>query len=338
MDATIDPGVSVAAGPGVPASPVGRAAIDVQNLRRTFARGRGTPRLVALDGVSLRVERGEWLALLGPNGSGKSTLLRILATLERPEAGQAIVLGHSLDGSTALLRAVRAGIGVVFQNPGLDALLTVRENLILQAALLGMTRSEAERRARAAAEALGIADRFNTRVGTLSGGLARRADIARAMLAEPEILFLDEPTSGLDLNARRALMDLLDQRRLSNLKALTIVMTTHLLDEAERATRVALMHAGKLVADGKPSELRSALGGRVVVTSSEHAGALESVGLSVKRATVGVVGSGDADAVERAVAELARAGASFSVAPPTLADVYLAQSGARLAPEGDAAA
>jgi ABC-2 type transport system ATP-binding protein len=318
----------------VSASADAAPAIDVQGARRVYPQRRGRPPIVALDGVALRVERGEWLALLGPNGCGKSTLLRMLATLERVHSGAASLLGHALDGGAASLHAARRRLGVVFQNPGLDPLLTVRENLLLQAALIGVSRTEAERRARAAAESLGIADRFERRVSTLSGGLARRADLARALLAEPEILLLDEPTNGLDVEARRGLMDLLDQRRLASLTPITIVMTTHLLDEAERATRVALMHAGRIVAEGTPADLRRALGGRVLVTRAEQASAVEAAGLTVKIDSGDVIGCGEADAVERAVLALTRAGASFSVAPPTLADVYRAHTGSRLADNG----
>lgn len=307
------------------------AAVVCNGVGRVYASTRREPARTALDGVSLTVHRGEWLALLGPNGSGKSTLLRLIATMDRPDSGGMSVLNADPAGPRGALRDLRARLGVVFQRPGLDALLTVRENLMLQGALLGIVRSEAESRVRNVAGALGIIDRLSSRVSTLSGGLARRADLARALLSEPELLLLDEPTAGLDLDARAALLDLLDQRRLAALRPFTIIMTTHLMDEAERATRVALMHAGRLIAEGKPAELRRALGGNVVVTRAESAGILESSGLTLTRSTPEAVGAGSPDAVEKAAVALARASVPFTVGPPTLADVYFAHTGARLA-------
>lgn len=323
-----------------PAEPIAPSsslpAVACNSLTRVYPSTRREPARTALDAVSLTVQRGEWLALLGPNGSGKSTLLRLIATMDRPDSGGLSVLNADPAGPRAALRELRARLGVVFQRPGLDALLTIRENLLLQAALLGIVRSEVENRVRNVAGALGIIDRLGSRVSTLSGGLARRADLARALLCEPELLLLDEPTAGLDLDARAALPDLLDQRRRSALKPFTIIMTTHLMDEAERATRVALMHEGRLVAEGRPAELRRALGGNVVVTRSDSASVLESSGLTLTRSTPEAVGAGSPEAVEKAAVALARASVPFTVGPPTLADVYFAHTGARLA-EGGAA-
>lgn len=315
--------------PREPSSPAD-SAVEATLITRRYRPTRKEPQRTALDGVSLTVLRGEWLTLLGPNGSGKSTLLRILATLDRPDEGRAAVCGIDPNHSRAALRSVRARIGVVFQRPSLDALLSVRENLLLQAALIGLTRSEAEERARSAARAMGIDDRYDSRVGTLSGGLARRADIARALLAEPELLLLDEPTTGLDLNSRRALLDTLDQRRRSSPKPLTLIFATHLMDEAERSDRVALIHQGRIAAQGRPDELRRALGGRVLVTEPSRTSTLESAGLVVKQCGPDAVGTGSPEAIEAAAVALTRAGASFTVGPPTLADVYLAHTGNRL--------
>ncbi|MBL8745278.1 MAG: ABC transporter ATP-binding protein [Phycisphaerae bacterium] len=305
------------------------AAVAFTSVRRVYRATRKEPARTALDSVSLTVARGEWLSILGPNGSGKSTLLRIIATLDRPDSGGVTILDQAGLGGGSV-RAVRARIGVVFQHPGLDPLMTVRENLLLQAALVGMTRSDAEQRVHFVAASLGVTDRLNSRVGTLSGGLARRADLARALLSEPELLLLDEPTAGLDPEARTVFLDLLSQRRLDSAAPLTIIMTTHHMDEAERGSRVALMHAGRIVTEGKPAELRRALGGNVVVTRSENASLLESAGLTLTRTAPDAVGAGSPDGVERAVVALTRAAAPFSVGPPTLADVYFAHTGARL--------
>ncbi|TVQ32858.1 MAG: ABC transporter ATP-binding protein [Phycisphaeraceae bacterium] len=315
--------------------------IEVREARRIYrARGRrrgrtATPARVALDGVSLNVGAGEWLALLGPNGSGKSTLLRILATLDSPQSGAVRRFGVDAESGSAALADVRRRLGVVFQSPGLDPLLTVRENLACQAALFGMRLDAgAEAIERIAAEA-GVFDRMNDRVGALSGGLARRVDLARALLPSPELLLLDEPTTGLDHAARSGFMESLD--RLHSAGAVTIVMTTHLMDEAERADRVVMLAHGRIVGEGPPGELRRELGGAVARTSAEHRRLLEEAGLHVAPARDGVIGSGELEAVERAASALTRAGASFHIGPPTLGDVYLGLTGMALSSDGAAA-
>jgi ABC-2 type transport system ATP-binding protein len=329
-------------------------AVEVVEVRRTYKvaarprkarRGRTLEspdgvvengRRVALAGVSLRVEVGAWLALLGPNGSGKSTLLRVLATLERPESGDVRVLGEAVAGggaSGASLRRARAKLGVVFQSPGLDPLLTVRENLLCQGALHGLDRGESDRRAGSLAPELGVADRLDDRVGRLSGGLARRVDLARALLGEPELLLLDEPTAGLDHASRADFLDTLERRReaaRAGGRPLTIVMTTHLMDEADHADRVALIDRGRIVAEGAPSELRAALGGSVLVAPPALEEELRTAGLAVSIVRGEAVGSGDGPAVERAANALVRRGCAFRVGPPTLGDVYLARTGRRL--------
>lgn len=320
--------------PAAPSPADAEPALVVENVTRTYRASGREPARAALDGVSLTLRRGEWLTLLGPNGSGKSTLLRLIATLESPQSGTVTILSERASGAAAM-RALRARLGVVFQKPALDSLLTVRENLMLQASLLGVTRGAADDRVRTVASALGFLDRMSSRVSTLSGGLARRVDIARALLCEPELLLLDEPSAGLDLDSRSALLDLIDQRRGASLKPLTVVLSTHLMDEAERGTRVALLHAGKIIAEGRPADLRRALGGRVVCVPTASAAILESSGLTLTRTTPEAVGTGSAEAVERAVLTLTREGVAFTVGPPTLADVYFAHTGARLA-EGTA--
>lgn len=298
--------------------------------RRGAPTSRGTR--VALDRVSIEVPRRAWLALLGPNGSGKSTLLRLMATLDRPDHGAVEVLGATLGVGFA---GVRRQLGVVFQRPGLDPVLTVRENLILQGRLFGLSPGDAEGRIAVLAADLGIGDRLTERVARLSGGLARRADLARALLTNPTVLLLDEPTAGLDLDARLGFMRLLAaQRRRGDL---TIVMTTHQMDEAEAADEVALMSEGRIVVAGAPADLRRALGARVVRAGQDHAEALTAAGLRVEKISDGAaVGAGDDDAVERAVVALARTGAAFEVGPPTLGDVYLERTGRRLSADSAA--
>ncbi len=328
--------VEPAVAPAVEA-PTGRA-IAVREAVRTYRpgalsrlgrrRGASVPRgtRVALDRVSIEVPRRTWLGLLGPNGSGKSTLLRLMATLDRPDHGSIEVLGASLSAGTA---SVRRQLGVVFQRPGLDPVLTVRENLMLQGRLFGLGSDDTEGRIAVLAADLGIGDRLTERVARLSGGLARRADLARALLTNPTLLLLDEPTAGLDLDARLGFMRLLAaQRRRGDL---TIVMTTHQMDEAEAADQVALMDEGRIVAVGAPADLRRAMGDRVVRAGQDHAELLAAAGMRVEKIGDGAaVGAGDDDAVERAVVALARAGAAFDVGPPTLGDVYLERTGRRL--------
>lgn len=305
-----------------------RPAIRIKDLRREYPQGRRERRVVALDGVSLEIERGQWVALFGPNGSGKSTLLRILATLDRPDAGGAEVLGYStvFEGD-----AVRAHLGVVFQRPGLDALLSVRENLRLQASLVGMSRATFRKRLDEVASQLAIADLLRRRVARLSGGQRRRADLARALLTEPLVLLLDEATGGLDVEARGAFMDTLEQVRRSS--PVTIVMSTHQIDEGDRADRVVMMSRGRVAAMGTPSELRHALTNHGVILRTDRALAdvLEVAGLRVTELGRQAVGVGDADAVAAAAAALVRTQSPFEVGPATLEDVYRAHARATTA-------
>lgn len=308
-------------------------AIEIAGLSRVYAQ-RKAPPIVALDGVSLTLERGQTLALLGPNGAGKSTLMRCIATIDRPGAGSVRVLGHDTAGGAKSLRAIRAGIGVVFQRHGLDPLLTVEENLINEAALFGFTGSNAKSRARHAAIDLSVADRLASRVGELSGGLARRVDLARALLHQPQLLLLDEPTTGLDHAARSSFLTALERRRA--VSGLTIIMSTHLMDDAQRMQRVALIDHGKVIAEGAPDELCRAVGGLLVRTDAELAGELESAGLTVRTTGGEAVGAGDADLVLDTAHSLSRRAASgdgvthVHVGPPTLGDAYLALTGATL--------
>ena len=228
-------------------------AILVRDLVKSFGERR------ALDGISLEVRRGEIFCLLGPNGGGKSTLFRILATLALPDSGSAIVAEH--DVLTAAPE-VRARIGVVFQSPSLDGKLTILENLRCGGALYGLRGEELESRIRDSSAALNITDRLGDLVESLSGGLQRRAEIAKCLLIRPEVLLLDEPSTGLDPGARLDLWAALEDLRSRH--GVTVLCTTHLMEEAARADRVGIVSGGKLVASGSPSELTSALGGDVI--------------------------------------------------------------------------
>jgi ABC-2 type transport system ATP-binding protein len=218
----------------------------------------------ALDAVSLAVAPGEIFALLGPNGGGKTTLFRILATLMAPTSGSFAVFGRTpADG----VRELRRVMGVVFQNPGLDRKLGVRENLEIQGALYGLSGRSLARRIDAALESLGVLDRAGDAVETLSGGLARRVEIAKALLHEPRVLLLDEPSTGLDPGARRDLRELL--RRLSREEGTTVLLTTHLFEEAEAADRIGLLDRGRLVALDTPAALKARVGGDVITLETD---------------------------------------------------------------------
>lgn len=322
--------------------PVGDgAAVHFSGVVRRYREPESKRLVAAVAGVTLEIGVGEWVCILGPNGSGKSTLMRVLCGLERADEGVVEVFGLAV-GTVASHRGVLARMGVVFQRPALDKLLTVRENLRLQAALHGVPVGVRESILVRAAERAEISQRLESRVDTLSGGLARRADLARAMLPEPALLVLDEPTVGLDHAARMALMETLGSLRDGSGR--TIIMSTHLMDEAELCDRVVMLDEGRVVADGSPAELREACGGVVVrcfVTSEADVErverVLEGAGLSHERHVRMVIGRGPAIAHPRfaqAVGELVAMGVgSVTAGPPTLADAYLAKTGKALEPD-----
>jgi ABC-2 type transport system ATP-binding protein len=231
--------------------------IEVQHLRHTYGDR------VALDDVSFAVQRGEVFGLLGPNGGGKTTLFKILATLMRPSGGDGSVAGDSITANPA---GVRRHLGVVFQHPSLDGKLTVFENLMCHGHLYGMHGAPLRDRIAEMLQRVRIEDRQGDYVETLSGGLQRRVELAKALLHAPPVLLLDEPSTGLDPGARRDFLQYL--RELRDRDGVTIVLTTHYMDEAERCDRVAILHQGKLASIGAPMELKGHVGGDVVVLQS----------------------------------------------------------------------
>jgi ABC-2 type transport system ATP-binding protein len=286
----------------------------------------------ALDGLTFGVARREIYGVLGPNGGGKSTLFAILSTLITPASGQVTVDGVSAIEEPA---KVRRRIGVVFQNQSLDRKLTVEENLFMQGALYGLQGAALRARVAESLERAGLEDRRTELVDVLSGGLKRRVEIAKAALHHPAVLLMDEPSAGLDPGARRELWNHIEQLR----EALetTVLFTTHLLDEAERCDRLLLIHQGRKVAEGPPGELKSRVGGDVVVLEAGDAAWLaEEVS---RRFQTSARTDGSAVRVEipnghRFIAEAVEAfpGQIRSVAlhKPTLEDVFLDETGVRL--------
>ncbi len=228
--------------------------IQVENLTHRYGQR------VALAGVSFRVNEGEIFGLLGPNGGGKSTLFRILSTMMTPTGGRALLAGFDVVKDPA---AVRRHIGVVFQSQSLDKALTVEENLRSQGHLHGLSGVTLTERMEHVMEQLGLSDRRKDLVESLSGGLRRRVEIAKALLHRPQVLLMDEASTGLDPAARRDLSNYVEALR--QRENVTILLTTHILEEADRCDRLVLLHQGKIVAEGTPSELRSRIGGDVVV-------------------------------------------------------------------------
>ena len=218
----------------------------------------------ALDDVTFSIARGEIFGFLGPNGGGKTTLFKLLSTLAPIQSGSAQMLGHDLAGET---RAVRRRLGVVFQHPSLDGKLTVGENLAHHGHLYGITGMRLRERIAAMLELLRLSARERDRVETLSGGLQRRVELAKALLHEPELLILDEPSTGLDPTARHEFSNYLEHLR--EHAGVTVVLTTHYMEEAQRCDRIGMLHQGKLVAIAPPGELKSEVGGDVIVIRAQ---------------------------------------------------------------------
>lgn len=232
-------------------------AVRTEDVRKVY--GDPPEGVVAVDGVSVEVDSGEVFGLLGPNGAGKTTLIRILSTLTEATSGFAEVAGVDVDEDP---QGVRERIGLVFQEPSLDNLLTGRENLKLSAALYDVSRARTKRRIDELLDLMDLAGRGDDPVKQYSGGMKRRLEIARGLLHEPEVLFLDEPTLGLDPQTRERLWDYI---RTLREQGTTVLMTTHYMDEAdELCDRVAVIDRGQIQALDAPDALKRELGGTVV--------------------------------------------------------------------------
>lgn len=293
----------------------------------------------ALQRVTFEIRRGEIFGLLGPNGGGKTTLFRVLSTLLPVQSGRVSVL--DLDVTTNA-DAIRRKIGVTFQAPSLDRRLTVRENLIHQGHLYGLHGRELTERINNRLARLGLTDRMHASVNSLSGGLQRRAEIAKGMLHDPELLLLDEPSTGLDPGARHDLWRYLQQ--LCSESGVTIVVTTHLMEEAEKCDRLGLLDRGQLVALGTPAELRTEIGGDCLTIVADEPARLsqrinEQFGIEPK--LLGQVLRVEQTRGHELLRELMEAFpdeiTSVSLGKPSLEDVFIAKTGHRFWEEADSA-
>lgn len=293
----------------------------------------------ALDHVSFDVAQGEVFALLGPNGGGKSTLFRLLATLTPPQQGAVCVLGCDL---AAEPQRVRPALGVVFQSPSLDKKLAVSENLAYQARIYGLPRAERTARIAELLAQFDLSDRAGDAVETLSGGLRRRVELAKALLHRPRVLLLDEPSTGLDPGARHELWQRLQELRRNS--GTTVLLTTHLLDEAEKADRVGILDRGRMVALDAPEALKRAVGGDVLEIEAETADDL-AVALAGRadcetQMLDGVLRLRVTDGpgwAPRLFAEFPGRIRSLRITHPSLEDVFIARTGRRFALEEEAA-
>ena len=305
-------------------------AVSARGLVKSF----GTLR--AVDGIDLVVPRGMIFAILGPNGAGKTTLMRMLATLARPDAGSATVMGHDLLKSP---HQVRGSIAMTGQFASLDEDLTGRENLVLLARLWGFRGRAAKGRADDLLAAFGLSDAATKQVKNYSGGMRRRLDIAASLIVTPGVLFLDEPTTGLDPNARKDVWRMIRGLAVSGV---TILLTTQYLDEADQlAARIAVIDHGKKIAEGTSRELKAATGSGFLHISladparlDEAATILERrLGPSVQRGAEGAqlsVLGGTAKAANEALAEIIASDielSDFSMGQPSLDEVFFALTG-----------
>jgi ABC-2 type transport system ATP-binding protein len=312
------------------------AAIEAEGLERTFAGD-----VHAVRGVDLEVAEGEIYGFLGPNGAGKTTTVRMLTTLLLPTGGRATVAGHDIARDAS---AVRRAIGVALQESALDPLMTGRELIRLQATLHGIPRDEGRRRGDALLERVGLMNAADRRVGTYSGGMQRRLDLAAALVHEPRVLFLDEPTTGLDPVSRKAIWEEVSKL---NDEGTTVFLTTQYLEEADRlANRVAIIDDGNIVAEGTPQSLKGEVGHpHLELTLADGAGeAAERVCAEFGRpipARDGRVfvelqrGAAQIAEVVRALDEAGILVESLKLVEPSLDDVFVEKTGYHLEASGE---
>ena len=283
----------------------------------------------ALGGISFTVRRGSLFSLLGVNGAGKSTAINILCSILQKDAGAVSVCGFDLDTRTD---EIKKRVGVVFQATVLDDLLSVKDNLLTRAAFYGLRGAALRERLRALTEMLELGDILNRPFGKLSGGQRRRADIARGLLNNPELLILDEPTTGLDPHTRRNVWELV--RTLQKEQGLTVLLTTHYMEEAEGSDRVVILDAGKVVADATPVQLKNDYSRSYLYLYGERAqlcAALAALGIPFEETAGGVrLAMKDASAARAFLQEHAALCGDFEFRKGDMDDVFLAVTGKQL--------
>ena len=304
-------------------------AVEATGLMKSFGETR------AVDGVDLAVSRGSVYGVLGPNGAGKTTTIRMLATLIRPDAGSARVLGHDIVKEAD---AVRGAVSLTGQLASVDEDLTGRENLILLGRLLGLKRPAAKDRADELLEAFGLSEAAGRLVKNYSGGMRRRLDISASIVVTPELMFLDEPTTGLDPRSRNQVWGII--RALVE-GGTTILLCTQYLEEADQlADGIAVIDHGKVIAEGTPGQLKASVGTGALhvrlLDPEQRPEAEQMLGRELGAVTLEPdsaalsVGCADADRAAEAVAALSRSGvriADFSLGQPSLDEVFLALTG-----------
>ncbi|RNF40381.1 ATP-binding cassette domain-containing protein [Planococcus salinus] len=314
-------------------------AVEANGLVKVYGKER------AVDGVDLRIRKGAVYGFLGPNGAGKTTTIRMLATLIRPDAGSARIFGHSLADEGA---AIRSRISLTGQYASIDEDLTGMENLVLIARLMGYTTRQAKARASELLAAFGLENAAKRQVKKYSGGMRRRIDVAASIVVTPDLLFLDEPTTGLDPRSRNQVWDII---RTLVAAGTTVLLTTQYLEEADQlADRIAVIHQGKIIAEGTSSELKASVGSGTLnvqlLNSEDQLRATEilqnKLGVSVFVGSDSVSLSAqakDASLVAEALGELARAKitvSDFSLGRPSLDEVFLTLTGQVVSEEPDA--
>ena len=299
------------------------AAIEVHGLVKRFGE------IEAVRGVEFEVASGEVFGFLGPNGAGKTTTINMLCTLVKPTEGWATVAGHDVVRERD---DVRRNIGLVFQDPTLDNYLSAAQNLKLHAELYGLQSNLVAPRMKQVLQMVGLWERKDSPVGTFSGGMRRRLEIARGMMHSPRVLFLDEPTIGLDPQTRRSIWDYI--RELKEREEITIFMTTHYMDEAEWCDRIAIMDNGQIVALDSPERLKGQIGkDRIQIHTDNNEAAIAALeqqfgieGRVAEGAVIFGVPSGE-EFVPRLFAELGISINSVSVSRPSLDDVFMSHTG-----------
>ena len=324
-------------------------AVDIQNLKHVYPSRRlsrkakqqqvPTDSITAVKNLSLQVQEAQIFGILGPNGSGKSTLFQILSTLLTPTSGNVRVCGFDVQTQS---QHVRQQLGVVFQSPSLDDKLTAMENLIYHGQLYGLSGNDLKKQAVDALATVNLIDRANDFIDSFSGGMKRRVEIAKAMLHQPRILLLDEPSTGLDPAARRDIWQHLCMLRED--MGITVLLTTHLMDEAEKCDQLGIMHLGDLVAVDTPDHLKQQIGGDVIQIDPHHANSISSLQSALAQMypdkPLSLIDGKLLLEIENGPTHVAQIGSALgdqikriSVGQPTLEDVFMHLTGHRL---GDA--